>query len=109
MSILFLEHILEDFWQELNNSLWISDFQNVVQVKLGLVALEPVLSPVLHLLLDLLRHTDLWPFALQSKWLGRWLLYPLVELIKLKCLLLRIRCNIGSIMRLSAVADYLRW
>jgi hypothetical protein len=82
MSILFFQHILKDFWQELNNSLWVSYFQNVVQVKLGLVTLEPILSSVLHLLLNLLRHTYLWSSDLQSKWLGRWLFYPLVELIQ---------------------------
>tara|TARA_B110001450_G_scaffold4106_1_gene4207 strand:- start:310 stop:537 length:228 start_codon:yes stop_codon:yes gene_type:complete len=75
MGVLFLKHILEDFWQELNNSLWISDFQNIVQVKLCLVALKPVLSPVLHLLLDLFWNADLWSctfysFSFKGKWLS---------------------------------------
>lgn len=82
MIILFFKHILKDFWQELNNSLWISDFQYVIQIKFCLVTLEPILSSVLHLLLYLLRHTYLWSSNLQSKWLSRWLFYPLVKLIQ---------------------------
>jgi hypothetical protein len=72
--IFFSEHILEDFWQEFNNSLWISDFQNIVQVKLGLVALKPVLSPVLHFLLNLFWNADLWSRTLYSfSFKGKWL------------------------------------
>ena len=64
MLCFFLNHILENFWQKFNNSLWISDFQNIIQIKLGLVTLEPILSPVFHLLLNLFWNGYLNSFTL---------------------------------------------
>lgn len=56
MSLLLLLHVRKDLWNEFNNWLWISNLKDVVQIKLRLVGLQPILSSVLHFFSDLLWH-----------------------------------------------------
>lgn len=50
MSQLLLPHILNYFRNKLNDSLRISDFEDIVEVELGFVFLEPLPPSVIHLL-----------------------------------------------------------
>ena len=56
MSELLISHILHDFRNKLNNSLWVPDLQDIVEIQLGLVLLQPVFPPLVHLVDDLCQH-----------------------------------------------------
>lgn len=52
LELLFPE-VVHDFWHKFDHRLWVSDFKDVVKIKLLFVFLEPNLSSGLHLSLDL--------------------------------------------------------
>ena len=54
VPVLFCPHVDYYLRDELDDRLRISNLKDIVQLKLFLVLLEPVLSPVLHLLVDFL-------------------------------------------------------
>ena len=56
MSFLFLLHVCEDLWDEFDDWLWISNLKDIVQIKLCLVCLQPILPSVLHFFSDLVRY-----------------------------------------------------
>ena len=56
VSELLISHILHDFRDKLNDSLWVPDLQDIIEVQLGLVLLQPIFPPLVHLSDDLGQH-----------------------------------------------------
>ena len=46
MPNLLFPHVAYDFWDELNNRLWVSDLQNIIEVELRLVFPQPFFPPI---------------------------------------------------------------
>ena len=48
MSFLLIPHVVHYLRVKLDNSLWVSDLEHIIEVKLSLVLPQPLLPPLLH-------------------------------------------------------------
>lgn len=79
MSFLFFPHVLNDFWNKFHNRLRVSEFKDIIKIKLSLVVLQILLSSLIHFLLNLL-DSCLLIIWVDSEWfdLVRFVLHDLI-------------------------------